>query len=105
VRNKCLAQDAHEACKNQEIRLEAVEISDDGLIEGCTIGKVRMKNAGRLDASSFGSRKTKGFGLIAEYNRDVEVEVAASNSIDKRLQIGTGPGNQNRCFAALCHYT
>ncbi len=64
-----------------------------------------MLNTGRRNACLLGALQAVGIRVIAENDRQFEIEVAVLNGVDKCLQICARSGNQDCGFATTSHQT
>ena len=100
VRDKFGAQYAHESSENNQIGRVAVEFRDDSPVEADPVREPLVFNAGGANTRLLSACQAISIGAITEHDREIEIQAAIGNPLDKCLQIGAGSGNQDCGIAA-----
>lgn len=82
------SENAHEAGKQYQIRLECIDFGDQCLIKCRAVGKVAVIESAGLNAGSAGAGQAIGFGFVGDNGDDFGRRVCAGEIVDQCLQVG-----------------
>ncbi len=99
------AQDAHETGEYQQVGLPFIELCGNGPVEGLAISVMSVLNTGRWNAGIPRSHDPESIRFVGQHDRQLEVQAAMAHGVDKSLQVGARPRDQDRGFAASAHPT